>query len=222
MWKILLLILGLTAAARAERADLLLYRVKEPELPPYTSRILVTDAFVRLDEGEGSTNGYTLYNRVSHTFYNVDPQEQTVLVLQPPRHQPETETSKLQYRVTTDGEAPLVDGRRPLRIELMAEGRRCRLLQVLPDTLPRAMQGLRELRAALARLQSQGDPGELSACQEANLVAMPELPYEHGLPLVDWRPDQQQWLVDFRENLSVPDSLFEVPPLYERIVPPPL
>ena len=65
------ILLLLATPLLAEEADLLVYEVKEEGLPKYLSRILVSDAFVRLDEGEESSSGYTLYNRVSHVLYNV-------------------------------------------------------------------------------------------------------------------------------------------------------
>lgn len=221
---ILLLLLGLASSPEAEQADLLLYEVQEAGLPKYRSRVLVTDAFVRLDEGEGSADGYTLYNRVSHVIYNVDPEEETVLVLTPPDRQPSApETLHLEARQIPDEEAPKIDGHVPARVELYANGELCRTLQVINGPMPRAIQGLRELRQALARLQGEGAGVSVSpACELAEFVYAPTRSLDHGLPLVDLMQQKQQWLVDFRSGQEVPEGIFAVPAGYEQVVPPSL
>jgi len=116
MWKLIFFVLlAWIATVAAEEVDLLVYAVKEEGLPKYLSRILVSDAFVRLDEGAASSNGYTLYNRVSHVLYNVDPEEETVLVLQPSGQQPRSpESLRLDEKLAADPDA----GLRELRLAL--------------------------------------------------------------------------------------------------------
>ena len=224
MRRLILLLMILVSPAGAEQADLLLYEVHEPGLPGYRSRILVTDAFVRLDEGEGSTAGYTLYNRVSRLIYNVDPEEETVLVLTPSDRQPAAPRDlQLEARRVADPGAPKVAGQVPLRIELHADGELCRTLQVIQGTMERALQGLRELRLALARLgQEPAEPLHLSACERAEFIYAPTRALDHGLPLADLMPQRQQWLVEFGERREVGEGLFEVPLRYEQVVPPAL
>ncbi len=224
MRKLMLLLALLAGGAQAQQVDLLVYRVKESGLPPYLSRILVSDAFVRIDEGADSQAGYTLYNRVSHRLYNVDPEERTVLILTPPRRQPAAPDGfrmSAQYRPQPD--APKVGGRQPGHLELLAQGKSCRTLQVVEGVLPRAVQGLRELRLALARLQREPAPGsETSPCELAEYLYAPARHLDHGLPLLDVMPEKRQELVDYDPAFDAPDSLFEVPSDYEVVTPPPL
>jgi len=225
MWKLIFFVLlAWIATVAAEEVDLLVYAVKEEGLPKYLSRILVSDAFVRLDEGAASSNGYTLYNRVSHVLYNVDPEEETVLVLQPSGQQPRSpESLRLDEKLAADPDAPEIGGRKPRKLELYANGRLCRTLQVVEGLVPRAIQGLRELRLALARLQGEVSlEGNSDACELAEYVYAPTRALEHGLPLVDLMQGKQQWLVDFDSHHEVKDLLFEVPVEYEQVVPPSL
>jgi hypothetical protein len=221
---ILLLLLIVAGACQAQRADLLVYEVKEEGLAPYLSRILVTDAFVRLDEGEGSSAGFTLYNRVSHRIYNVDAEDETVLVLQPPDIQPSAPADlKLEQTLTPDREAPRVAGKQPALLILKANGKVCRRLQVLPGAMPRAVQALRELRLALARLQGDPDPYlQQDPCALAALLYAPARHLAHGLPLVDLMQERRQVLVNFQTDQPVPDDTFQVPDDYRQVVPPPL
>ena len=225
MWKLILsILLAWAAPVAAEEVDLLVYEVKEEGLPKYLSRILVSDAFVRIDEGATSSNGYTLYNRVSHVLYNVDPEEETVLVLQPPGQQPKPPRSlRLDEKLAADPDAPPIGGRKPRKLELYANGRLCRTLQVVEGLVPRAIQGLRELRLALARLQGEVPlQADGDACELAEYVYAPTRALEHGLPLADLMQSKQQWLVDFDSHHEVKDLLFEVPVEYQQVVPPSL
>jgi len=218
------LLLALAGTATAQQVDLLVYRVKEEGVAPYISRILVSDAFVRIDEGEDSPYGYTLYNRVSHRIYNVDPEEETVLVLQPPVAQPQPpEGFSMDAVLLRDPGAPPVAGRSPRKLELRAAGRLCRTLQVVEGVMPRAVQGLRELRLALARLQGTpaGDDS-VDPCELAEYVYAPARALEYGLPLLDLMEGKQQVLLDFDPAFEVPEEVFQVPESYDRVVPPPL
>ena len=225
MWKLIALglLLGV-APGRADEADLLVYAVKESGLPRYLSRILVTDAFVRIDEGQDSPNGYTLYNRVSHIIYNVDPEDETVLILTPPDRQPvKPDSLRLEEKVLEDPDAPTIAGRRPRKLELYTNGRLCRTLQTVEGLMPRAVQGLLELRLALARLQ--GVPGGAEApdpCQLSEYLYAPGRALAHGLPLLDSMEEKRQWLVDFRAGQVVSGETFQVPGQYQQVVPPPL
>ena len=174
--------------------------------------------------GGESSSGYTLYNRVSHVLYNVDPEEGTVLLLTPPDHQPRVpEALHLEEKLAADPDAPEIAGRQPRKLELYANGRLCRTLQVAAGLMPRAVQGLRELRLALARLQGKVQPeDESDTCELAEYVYAPTRALAHGLPLVDLMQGKQQWLVDFDSRHEVQDALFEVPEEYEPVIPPSL
>ncbi len=224
---LLLLLLAAPLLRAGQTVDLLVYRVEEPGLAPYISRILVSDAFVRIDEGAASTAGYTLYNRVSRRIYNVDPEEETVLVLDPPPRQPRAPAGlELESRLAEEPDAPQVAGRRPRRLELLADGRLCRTLQVVDGLMPRAVQGLRELRLALARLQGEPtpEPGEAPApCELAEYLYAPARSLEHGLPLVDLLMDgRRQWLLDYDPDFPAEADLFRIPEHYRLVVPPAL
>lgn len=211
---------------QAEQVDLLVYAVDEPGVTRYISRILVNDAWVRLDEGGESAGGYTLYDRVGRVIYNVDPESQTVLLMAPGGKQPVLPGElKLTQSLTADPEAPAVAGKRVSQLKLFANGEPCRTLQVAEGVMPKALQGMRELRLTLARLQEGAAtlPGaSLSACEMAEYLYAPVRALDHGLPLVDEMGGKRQWLIDFNPLFEVSDALFQVPADYERVEAPSL
>ncbi|WP_457676435.1 hypothetical protein [Thiolapillus sp.] len=223
-WLILLLA-SLSLSAQADEADLLVYKIQEPGVENYFSRILVTPTHLRMDEGSDA-GGYTLYDRKSGLIYNVDPEDETVIVFEPPREQPmPPESMKLDIRKQTEKNAPRVEGKQPVSIRLLANEKVCRELLVIDNGMKDAIAALRELYKALARVQypTAYMPGNhMTECELSEFVYAPERAWEHGLPLWDIMGERRRLLVDYRRHQSVPEALFLVPEGYERVVPPPL
>lgn len=223
-WMILLLAC-FSLAARAGEADLLVYKVQEPGVENYFSRILVTPARLRMDEGS-DTGGYTLYDRKTSLIFNVDPEEETVILFEPPLFQPvPLESMKLGIQIRVEKKAPRVDGKQPVSVRLLANEKVCRELLVIDNGMVDALDALRELYKALARVQypTAHMPGNvMTECELSEFVYAPQRAWEHGLPLWDVMDGKQRLLVDFRRHYSVREELFQVPEDYERVVPPPL
>lgn len=220
---ILLLLVGFVSTAFAGKAELLVYRVKEPGVENYISRILVTKEYLRLDDGGIPDGSYTLYDRRKKIIFNVDPEEQTVLEMVPPEFQPQLpESLVLNERLTVEVDAPQVAGKQPQKLLLKTNGETCRELVVVEDTLPQAMKGLTELYQALARMQFPNihAPGNnQSDCELTEYVFAPQRAYSHGLPLWDVMGGKQRMLVDYKKDFSVDDELFSVPENFQRVEP---
>lgn len=210
------------ALAFAEQsAAMLVYKVWERETPPYLSRMLITEDYVRLDEGI-DTGDYTLFDRRQEIIYNVVHSNQTVLVIAPgdveiPQEQALilTETSKI------DQQAPQISGVSPLQVELLANGEVCSKLVVLPGVMEPALQGLRNLKQVLARVQVKtlsAMPAELqTACDLAMNIQAPTRSLDQGLPIQEIGLWRRQVLLDYAEQHSVADGLFELPSDYGRM-----
>ncbi|WP_456375603.1 hypothetical protein [Thiolapillus sp.] len=207
----------------AGEADLLVYKVQEPGVETYISRILVTPAYLRMDEGS-SQEGYTLYDRKTGLIYNVDPEAETVIVFEPPDLQPTPpDEMKLELKREVETKAPSVEGKKPVSIKLITNNKTCRELLVIQGSMTDAVAAQAELYKALARIQypSAYMPGtQMSECELAEYVYAPQRAWEQGLPLWDIMGEKRRLLVDFRHKFSVEDGTFKVPEEYERIVPP--
>jgi len=209
-----------SAALHARPASLLVYRVWEQGVEPYVSRILVTEDYLRLDEGAES-DGYTLFDRQQEILYNVSPQDRSVLVMNPTGLAPDDNAGLiLQEEVVEDKQAPMVAGQRPRQVRLLANGEVCTELVVIGGVMDAALEGLSELKLVLARIQgSTLDALPLDArtpCQLASDLYAPDRSLQFGLPLQERSPGRSQSLVDFTDDFDADDALFEVPDAFDR------
>jgi hypothetical protein len=208
------------AAAADQQAALLVYRVWEEGQDPYISRVLITPRYVRMDEGEGGSQ-YTLYDREQAVIYNVDDEERSILVIDPPATQlPLPDTLKLEQQLSTDSDAPTVAGRQPQRVSLLANGVSCRELVAVPGLLPQAVAGLRDLQTTLGHVQAATlgvIPAEMqSPCDLAENVYAPLRGLDYGLPIQEMGAGRGRALVDFSADHKVSDGLFALPADYSR------
>jgi len=216
----LMVMLTLSAGAVAGQAGLLVYQVWEEGIEPYISRVLVTEDYVRLDEGSDS-GGYTLFDRQQEIIYNVQMEDRSILVLD--AQEPVTDvgdTLILNEEVKPDDAAPKVAGAQPKEVRLFANGELCSEMVVVEGVMEDALEGLRELKLSLARIQaatlesmplSMRTPCDLAA----NLYAA-DRPLNFGLPLQERSTGRSQSLVDFAPNHPADDALFELPADFSR------
>lgn len=220
--KALILGAGLCSGAQAatQHSALLVYRVWEPGLDPYISRILVTPQFLRMDEGEGAMD-YTLYDRQQKIIYNISSEDRTALVMNPPPmalKQPGSLT--LEQRISSDAQAPKVAGLAPQNVSLLANGQVCRELVAVPGLMPEAVAAMRDFQQVLARVQAatlDAIPKDMQTpCDLADNVFAPLRALDHGLPIQEHSPTHSRSLVDFVADHPVDDSVFSIPKDYDR------
>jgi hypothetical protein len=217
----LLAVAGIESAAAAEQqAALLVYRAWEPGLAPYISRVLVTPRYVRMDEGDGGSQ-YTLYDRQQAVIYNVDDEERSILVIDPPETRlPLPDDLQLEQRVSLDKDAPAIAGRQPQRVILLANGDSCRELVAVPGLMEPAVAGLRDLQTTLGQVQAatlQVLPADMQTpCDLAENVYAPLRSLDFGLPIQEAGAGRGRALVDFSAAHAVSDSLFVLPAEYTR------
>ncbi|RMG36744.1 MAG: UDP-2,3-diacylglucosamine hydrolase [Gammaproteobacteria bacterium] len=215
------LLLTMTGQVMAQSAALLVYKVWEKGSDPYISRILVTDDHVRLDEGSDGGD-FTLLDRKAGVIYNVSPDDRSILVMAPEAGEPRREEALvLSMTDEPDEEAPKVAGKIPHRLELLANGERCATLTVVPGLMEPALEGLRDFRRVLARVQAASMaamPQEMqTACELAMLVQAPTRSLDHGLPLSEESAGRVQLLLDYETAFDADGVLFELPKDYRRI-----
>jgi hypothetical protein len=225
MQKILIgaaLTLGLSTTALAQQATtLLVYKVWEQGMGNYTSRVLVTPQFVRLDEGEGTLD-YTLFDREQNIIYNISSEDRTALVIDPPVAELQRpEDLRLDQRVTADPQAPRIGGLAPQNVTLLVNGGVCREMVTVPGLLPEAMAGLRDLQQVLARVQAVTlgamPPGMVSSCDLADDVHAALRPLDHGLPIQERTERRSRSLVDFDPAYVVEEGVLAIPADYARV-----
>ena len=228
MQKVLIALLALSASSSALAADaaLLVYKVWEQGAEPYITRMLITDAHVRLDEGQDQAD-YTLFDRDAGIIYNVSFEDQSVLVIEPELEQlPAASGLIFSENDAEDAVAPLVGGVRPHNVELLANGESCSKLVTLPGLMEPALKGLREFKQVLARVQAAGlaaRPEQLQTpCDLAMNVHAATRTVDFGLPIREQSEGRAQALLDYAAVHAVDDALFRVPEDFNRQVMPQL
>lgn len=222
MQKILisLAVFSLAHGVNADSASMLAYKVQEQGVDPYFSRILVTDEFVRLDEGQNEGN-YTLLDRSKGTIYNIEHEGRSVLVMDASKHKVGSQdTLVFSETITPNAQAPKVAGVQPQNVTLMANADVCAEMVTAPGLMPKALNGMREFKQILARIQASTlaarPAGVDTACDLANNVYAAEREWGFGLPVSEVIPGRKQTLVDFSESVNIDAKLFTVPEDYRQ------
>ena len=87
----------------------------EKYVKPYPTRLIVTNEFMRFDDGEGSTS-YILFDRGANTIYSVNSDERTVMSL---KHkdvelEPPVELNLEEKNLGTRKDEPSIQGKKHL------------------------------------------------------------------------------------------------------------
>lgn len=209
------------AAAGDIGADLLVYRVEESGVEPYFTRYLVTAGHLRMDEGDDA-GGYTLYDRSAGVIFNVDPEERSVLVIDPPRSLPPAPLAieLAEETLPADGLAPL-DGIAPARYSLLANGTACEELAAVAGVMQAATAALADFDDRLAYQHGTVVPGMpddlVDPCDLARHVYAPRRAYRFGLPVEQRSALVHRRLVDHAEGVPTDAALFAVPTGFRRL-----
>ena len=209
-------------AGETTTVSLLLYQEQEAGIEPYPVRIMVNPEFVRFDDGYTGSD-FMLMERASRTIYNVSHEERSILVIaNPPVESGLPADLALSEVRETDPAAPLVSGKQPVHIRLLANGEDCYQAVVVPGLLPEATAGLAEFAVILGERQRgdlQSVPADLQTpCFLARYAYAPQRHLLEGLPLQEWdTAGYLRTLEDFRDGEAVSRELFELPLDYERL-----
>jgi hypothetical protein len=210
----------LAACGDAGKATVLYYAEQDEGGKPYSTRLIVTPRWLRIDDGPEGRD-FLLFDRRDRTIYNLNTADGSILVL-PSLAIGISSPLALQNRVDKDAESFPAVGNRPVtHYRLHTNDKLCYDLYAAAELLPEAVQALREYRQALAGQQAVPLPSMpkelLAGCDLANNIFAPTRHLEHGLPVrvteVGVRTSE---LVDFNADFEAPPALFELPADYAR------
>ncbi|USF88191.1 hypothetical protein [Candidatus Endoriftia persephonae] len=222
----ILLVLALSAAVSASATELdarlLVFRVSEPGAEPYISRVIVSDDFLRLDQG-ASSPGFILLDRQAEVIYSVNPDDRLVLVFRAEAGGSEAPVqAQLEMRQLELADAPTVAGVQPQEWQISVAGQLCERGLVAPGLMPEARAALQEYQRLLARQQlatlASIPPEFQEPCDLLLNIQRPGLLLQKGLPLQQWSPaGHRQELLDFRRQFPVNRELFVLPESFRRL-----
>lgn len=210
------------AAVAAESVDILMYKVMEPGVGIYDSRVLVSPKFMRLDDGVDSGD-FALFDRNKKVIYSVSHEDRTVFEI-PSREvtvQPPEPIVRSVETIALEEDTPRVAGQQPVNYQLSVNGETCynvvTVEGVLPDYL-KAMKAFRKVLAGEHALALPSIPADMrDNCDLARHTFAPDWQLQFGLPIQEWDElGGGQSLIDFKTGQRVDDKLFQLPEGYQH------
>jgi hypothetical protein len=204
----------LFACTTVHAADMLdlRYQDSEGEGVSYPTRILVTDRYLRMDEGSDDGD-FVLLDRKNGKVVNVQHERKMLMAIhegKAPKAPPHA--YKVEERVT-----PIREG--TVRVEVLADGKLCSETVAAAKLFPDAARALREYNAALAYTQwttYRNTPVELRQdCDLVHHVWQADLALSRGLPLEerDYAGRVRRYVSGEKRTLK--PELFKLPEGYE-------
>lgn len=195
----------------------------EPGGEPYPVRMLVTDKYLRIEDGDGK-GGFILFDRETRTAYSVNHEARTTLVLKVrpvEMARPATFENKAERDTAT---FPAVEGRSVTHYRLMTNGEHCFDVYAADGLLPQAVKALREYHETLAgeqaAMQAHVPAAFQSGCDLADYVFLPTRYLEYGFPVRQInRAGVLRQLADFKTGVPVPPKFLELPADYKQLTP---
>jgi hypothetical protein len=200
---------------------MLLFQDQETDIDPYVTRMLISDRFVRMDDGADSSD-FLLFDRKENTVYSVAHSTHSILVI---HGKPVTVKSpiplKLDMRKKKELNAPAIGGKEPEHYTFLVNGKSCKDMIVVPGLLDSGLAALREFRLVMAGQHAENLPKTpvdmLDPCFLAHHIFSPVRDLKYGFPVQEW--DSQgtsRSLMDYDQHFKIDPKLFELPDGYRR------
>jgi hypothetical protein len=219
------LLLAGGAAAAGQNATMVLYQVLEPGFEPYSSRLIVTPRYLRMDDGDAASS-FVLFDRKRNVIHSVTHNDRTVLEIP---LQAVTVESPLPLHmehkvVTTDEPLPAIAGKRPRQLHLSVNGEQCYDLVAVEGLLDDVVAALRAFRTVLAgenaRILTEVPADMQNPCDLALNTYAPDWQLRFGLPIQEGDPQGKgQLLLDYSTDYPADAALFTLPKGYQRYSP---
>lgn len=201
---------------------MLMFQEQEPGVEPYATRMLITQNFVRMDDGVDASD-YVLFDRQLQTIYSVSHGNRTILVVhsKPVEGEPPMEL-EMDAKKSEHPNAPEIVGTKPVEYALTVNDTVCSKVMAVPDLLPEGVEALREFQRTLAGQHAENLPKTpvdmLDPCFVAYQVFAPVRHLQYGFPVQQWDANgTSRALVDYKQGLEVDPSLFSLPESYQRM-----
>lgn len=218
----LLFLLPLTALA-SESTLVLWYVVNEPGFEPYRVRYLISDDFLRSDDGQAGDD-FVLLSRKEMKVYNIVHDTESILEIKGGANLPKTPASfSADETVQIAKDAPAIAGKSAKEYQLTVDKKACFRAMVLPGLYMDAAKAFQQFAVVLATQQFRSlehTPDDMiSTCFIARAIYMAGNHSETGLPVIEWDDEGfSRQLVDYSEE-TIPAELFDLPEKYSRYTP---
>ena len=199
----------------------LLYKIEEPNIEPYESRIIITNKYIRLDDNNDG-NDFVLVDRAKQIVYSVSDENDAILVV---KHQEVTIKSPIEmYQETVrtpEKDSPKIDGRELVHYVFKINGQACQDAMVAEGLMKDAADAISEYRQILAGQHAKTlniTPADLrDTCDMAINIFLPDQYLQFGLPIHERdHTGYQRSLIDFDDAYEPKAALFILPKEFDQ------
>lgn len=220
-----LMLLGLSGGVSAGQvsAVVLSFLENEQGTDAYRTRTIVTDRYIRMDDGEDSGD-YLIFDREKNFISSVTHEDETVFEI--PFREVDSQTAPMEFRrresLMPDNSAPPVGGQVPQSMQLYVNDKRCYEAVVVPGLFDDVVEGLRSFKQVLAgeqaKILAQLPYEAMDGCDLALHTFYPQWSLSSGLAIQEWDESLQKgrMLIDMQADVALDSNLFELPDHYKR------
>lgn len=207
------------SVAPDSRASVINYMEQESGVEPYPLRIIITENYIRLDDGYDDSD-FVLLDRGPRTLYSVTHENRSVLVINnQPAEDALPESIELTEKVVEDTESPEIAGRPAVHKQYLANDQLCFEAVTVDGLLPEAVEAMAEFATALGERQLANMhtmPAAMQTpCFLSRYVYRTDRHYDDGLPIQEWdATGNVRSMVDYSEDETINPSIFNVPSDY--------
>ncbi len=198
----------------------IIFAEEEKGIDPYNVRLIVSDDFLRFDDGELSS-GYILYNRKTKIIYNINDDDKTIMEIHPKRKSVVSpiKLKNKDVKVAALNDAPKIANSIPIKYDFYTNKNLCFGIVSVENLLPTATKALQEFQQALADDSTytlDNIPADMhDACALSMNTFSAARHLKYGFPIQAWTPKgYSRSLISFDEDFKDSDKLFILPVQY--------
>jgi len=206
----------------ANAGYLIMFSEMRPHEPEASVRMVITDHFLRIDEGPNSED-FILFDRQKKSIFNVVKEDKSILTIKPGKTNVEP-TFPLRWIIESQTSQALMRSQNnndtaATHYLYYLNDEPCYNLVTINNQLVETLDAMREYNDVLANeLKSNYHEMQGQQCHEAINIFDPNIRLQYGFPLREWSAyGYQRFLVDFKKDIIFPESMFELPKNYENI-----
>lgn len=211
-------------AEEKNMATVLYFEQSEPDIEPYQVRYIITNQFLRIDEGRAS-DGYILFDDKKNTIFSVSHNNKSVLKVAPDDHAvPDSvltleKNLKLEEKERSDIKLPMIGVHQVIAYELSGGQSICTEYSVAEKLLPEVIPMLLRYEKVISKNSRRNlinQPKEyLTDCMLINDIFAAGKYLQRGFPVMLAKKDGlRRLLINYNAKQEIEGSLFSLPAGY--------
>ncbi len=220
---LILTIFILSACGHSNTAIELEFSEQEAGGEPYKTRMIVTDNFLRIDDGPVEDNNpenegdFILFDRKARKISSIAHENGRVFeILFKPITQEKPTNLAWEHKTMEAKDAPTIEGIKPTGHSFSANKQTCLQTMSAKGLLEKARQALIEYQTVLSGEHSANldktPKDQRQPCDTALSIFHATDSLQYGFPIIEWdSAGHRRQLTNYTENVEVDNELFKIP-----------